>query len=230
MKIACFLYPNFTSIDLIGPITAWRFVPGVEFEFIAAAKGPMRTDTGLEFIITHDFSDFSRNPDVVFVPGGGLCSFEAMQDDALLRALALAGGQAKWVTSVCTGAMILAAAGLLDGYRSSCYWYARPYLTKFGAIPDERRVVIDRNRASGGGVTAGIDFGLRMAAEWTNEANGQLIELVMEYAPEPPFNTGRPELADATTLATARKVIGPLMSEALADQAAERRGLFQAPA
>lgn len=228
MKIACFLYPNFTAIDLIGPITAWRFIPGVEFEFIAAKKGPMRTDTGLEFTITHDFTDFSPAPDVLFIPGGASCSFDAMQDDMLLAAISRAGERAKWITSVCTGAMILAAAGLLDGYRSACYWYARPYLVKFGAIPDERRVVIDRNRASGGGVTAGIDFGLRMAAEWTNEANGRLIELVMEYAPEPPFNSGRPDMADGDTLATARKLLGPLMPEALADLAAGRRGLSQA--
>jgi cyclohexyl-isocyanide hydratase len=222
VKIACFLYPEFTSIDMIGPVTAWQFVPGVRFEFIAAKKGPIATDTGLEFVATHTYADATPNPDVVFVPGGALPTFEAMQDEALLNALARAGAQAKWVTSVCTGALVLGAAGLLQGYRSACYWHARPWLEKFGAIPDDRRVVIDRNRASGGGVTAGIDFGLRMAAEWGGEPAGMLIELVMEYAPEPPFRSGRPELADEVTLATARQIVTPMMPEALVDRAAQR--------
>lgn len=222
MKIACFLYPQFTSIDMIGPITAWNFVPGVQFEFIAARTGPIATDTGLEFVATHDYQSASRDPDVVFVPGGGLPTFEALQDPALLEAIAKAGARATWVTSVCTGSLVLGAAGLLQGYRSACHWQARPWLNKFGAIPDDARVVIDRNRASGGGVTAGLDFGLRMAAEWGGESAGRLIELVMEYAPEPPFRTGRPELADADTLAAARQIVAPLMPEALVDRAALR--------
>jgi cyclohexyl-isocyanide hydratase len=222
MKIACFLYPQFTSIDMIGPITAWQFVPGVQFEFVAARRGPIATDSGLELVATHTYEDVSGDPDVVFVPGGGLPTFEAMQDEALLDALARTGANARWVTSVCTGALILGAAGLLQGYRSACYWYARPWLERFGAIPDDRRVVIDRNRASGGGVTAGIDFGLRMAAQWGGEPAGRLIELVMEYAPEPPFGTGRPETADAATLATARQIVAPMMPEELLDRAARR--------
>lgn len=222
MKIQCFLYPQFTAIDMIGPVTAWQFMPGVEFEFVAAKKGPIATDSGLQLLATHTYEDATPDPDVVFVPGGALPTFEAMQDTALLDALARAGANAQWVTSVCTGALLLGAAGLLRGYRSACYWHARPWLEKFGAIPDAGRVVIDRNRASGGGVTAGIDFGLRMAAEWGGEPAGRLFELVIEYAPEPPFRTGRPELADAATLATARQIVAPLMPEALVDQAAQR--------
>ena len=222
MKIACFLYPGFTSLDMIAPITVWSFVQGVQFEFIAAKKGPVPTDTGLEFVATHDFKDASPAPDVLFVPGGAQPTFEALQDEALLTAIGRAGQQAKWITSVCTGSLLVGAAGLLEGYRSSCHWYPREWLTKFGAIPDEARVVIDRNRASGGGVTAGMDFALRMAAEWGGEPAGRLIELLLEYAPQPPFHTGRPELADAATLATARQVIQPLMPEFLADRAAAR--------
>lgn len=222
MKIACFLYPQFTSIDMIGPITAWQFTPGVEFEFIAAKTGPVATDTGLAFVATHDFNDMSANPDVVFVPGGGLPTFEALQDETLLAAIARAGKQAQWVTSVCTGSLLVGAAGLLKGYRSACHWYPRQWLEKFGAMPDDGRVVIDRNRASGGGVTAGLDFGLRMAAEWGGEPAGRLVELIMEYAPEPPFGCGRPELADNETLAMARGMMDTLMPEALVDQAAQR--------
>lgn len=230
MKIACFLYPQFTSIDMIGPITAWHFAPGVEFEFIAAQTGPIVTDTGLAFVATHDYQSASANPDVVFVPGGGLPTFEALQDDALLDAIARAGAHAQWITSVCTGSLLLGAAGLLNGYRSACHWYARPWLEQFGAIPDPARVVIDRNRASGGGVTAGLDFGLRMAAEWGGEPAGRLVELVMEYAPEPPFQTGRPELADEMTLATARGMLTSLMPEALVVKAAQRRQKMNASA
>lgn len=222
MKIACFLYPQFTSMDMIGPVTAWQFVPGVEFEFIAARKGPIATDSGLELVATHTYADATPDPDVVFVPGGALPTLEAMQDEALLGAIARAGAKAQWITSVCTGSLLLGAAGLLRGYRSACHWHALPWLEKFGAIPDERRVVIDRNRASGGGVTAGVDFGLRMAAQWGGEPAGRLIELVIEYAPEPPFHTGRPELADAATLATAREMVSPMMPEALVDRAARR--------
>ena len=118
---------------------------------------------------------------------------------------------AAWVTSVCTGALLLGAAGLLRGYRSASHWTARHYLDQFGAIPDAARVVIDRNRASGGGVTAGIDFGLSMIRHWRGEETSKLIELVLEYAPEPPNACGRPELADAATLAQARALTGPMM-------------------
>lgn len=222
MKIACFLYPGFTSLDMIAPITVWQFVPGVQFEFIAAKKGPVPTDTGLEMVASHAYHDASPAPDVVFVPGGAQPTYEALLDRPLLEAIARAGAQAKWVTSVCTGSLLLGAAGLLKGYRSACHWYPRESLAKFGAIPDDARVVIDRNRASGGGVTAGMDFALRMAAEWGGEPAGRLIELMIEYAPEPPFGTGRPELADETTLVTARQVIGPLMPQALLDRAAAR--------
>ncbi|MGQ0622829.1 MAG: DJ-1/PfpI family protein [Panacagrimonas sp.] len=222
MKIACYLYPGFTSLDMIAPITVWSFVPGVQFEFVAASRGPVSTDTGLEFIATHAYQDASKAPDVLFVPGGAQPTYEALQDQALLNAIAKAGARAKWVTSVCTGSLLLGAAGLLEGYRSSCHWFARDLLSKFGAIPDDARVVIDRNRASGGGVTAGMDFALRLAAEWGGEPAGRLIELIVEYAPEPPFGTGRPELADAATLAAARQVIAPLMPEALVDKAARR--------
>ena len=230
MKIVCFVYPNFTTIDLIGPLTPWSIVPGVQIEIVGKNKGPIKSDAGVELIVTHDLTDFDPNPDVVFVPGAALPSFEVLQDDEYLDALARAGEGAKWVTSVCTGSLILGAAGLLKGYRSACHWYARPYLSKFGAIPDDGRVVIDRNRASGGGVTAGVDFGLTMVAHWTGRQNGELIELIMEYAPEPPFNTGRPELASHEVLEIARQMAGPMMPEELATQAAIRRGLLPAAA
>ena len=211
MKIVCFMYPGFTALDLVGPVTAWGAMPDVAFEFVASAKGDVLTDSGLTLRATHDFTDFSTAPDVLLVPGGALPTFEALQDDALLDAIARAGEGAAWVTSVCTGALLLGAAGLLRGYRSASHWTARHYLDQFGALPDAARVVIDRNRASGGGVTAGIDFGLSMIRHWRGEETSKLIELVLEYAPEPPNACGRPELADAATLAQARALTGPMM-------------------
>ncbi|TDU26599.1 cyclohexyl-isocyanide hydratase [Panacagrimonas perspica] len=222
MKIACFLYPKFTSADLINPITIWQFVPGVQFEFIAAERGPVDTDTGLSFNASHSYADASPNPDVVFVPGGAKPTLDALSDRALLDAIARLGQNASWVTSVCTGSLLLGAAGLLKGYRSACHWYPREWLAKFGATPADDRVVIDRNRATGGGVTAGMDFALHMVGKWGGEASGRLIELIVEYAPEPPHGTGRPELADAATLSTARQFMAAEFSESVVDQAAQR--------
>jgi cyclohexyl-isocyanide hydratase len=222
MKIACFLYHKFTSADLINPITVWQFVPGVTFEFIAARKGPVETDTGLSYVATHGYEDASPDPDVVFVPGGAKPTFDALSDEALLDAIARLGRNAKWVTSVCTGSLVLGAAGLLQGYRSACHWYPREMLRKFGAIPSEDRVVFDRNRASGGGVTAGMDFALAMVGKWGGDAAGKLIELMIEYAPEPPYKTGRPELADAETLTVANQFMRAEFDESVADRAAQR--------
>lgn len=222
MKIACFLYDRFTSADLINPITVWQFVPGVTFEFIAAKKGPIATDTGLSYVATHAYDDASPDPNVVFVPGGAKPTFDALSDPALLDAIARLGHNAKWVTSVCTGSLVLGAAGLLQGYRSACHWYPREMLRKFGAIPSDDRVVFDRNRATGGGVTAGMDFALALAGKWGGESAGKLIELMIEYAPEPPYRTGRPELADAETLAAARQFLVGEFDEAVVDRAAQR--------
>ena len=144
----------------------------------------------------------------------------------MLDAMARIGGHAKWVTSVCTGSLLLGAAGLIKGYRSACYWYARPHLATFGAIPDDARVVIDRNRASGGGVTSGIDFALAMVAQWSNVESGKLSELLVEYAPQPPFEVGRPELASPETLSTAESILRQEMPVALIQAAARRRGFI----
>lgn len=222
MKIACFLYPNFTSLDLIGPITVWQFVPGVQFEFIAAERGPVSTDTGLMFSATHSYAEASPNPDVVFVPGGAKPTFDALGDQALLDTIARVGANASWVSSVCTGSLLLAAAGLLQGYRAACHWYPREWLRKFGATPSDARVEIDRNRATGGGVTSGIDFALQMIGHWGGDGAGRLVELIIEYAPQPPYGTGRPELADESTLSTARQLMAVEFSQAVIDQAAGR--------
>lgn len=126
MKILSFLFPGFTALDLIGPTTIWGLMPGAEFQTVARAHGPVKVDMGLEIVATHSFDNCWSAPDVLFVPGGGHGVYDALQDDELLDAIARVGSKAKWVTSVCTGALLLGAAGLTKGYRSACYWYARP--------------------------------------------------------------------------------------------------------
>jgi cyclohexyl-isocyanide hydratase len=226
MKILATLFPQFTAIDLIGPTNCWMFIPGVEIQLAAARPGPVPTDIGLDIVATHDFDSCFQQPDVLLVPGGGGGVFRALQDDQFLDHLARLGKDAGWVTSVCNGSLLLGAAGLLRGYQAACYWYSREYLRRFGAEPVDKRTVIDRNRATGGGMTAGIDFGLEMMGLWGGTAAGQLTELSMEYAPRPPFGTGLPELAPPEILARARAILDIEMPNALVDQAAIRRGFI----
>ncbi|MEO9133109.1 MAG: DJ-1/PfpI family protein, partial [Sphingomonas sp.] len=131
----------------------------------------------------------------------GFGTQDAMEDEATLAWVQSAAAGATWVTSVCTGALLLGAAGLLKGYRATAHWASHHHLAAFGAIPVNERVVFDRNRATGGGVTAGIDFGLALTAAIRGEAHAKLIQLSLEYDPAPPFNSGSPERADAETLA-----------------------------
>ena len=119
MKILAVLFPGFTAIDLVGPVNAWGLMPGVEFQTAWKVVGPVQTDVGLQVVATHSFADCWQAPDVLFVPGGGRGAIEALQDDELLDAIAAIGVRAGWVTSVCTGALLLGAAGLLKGYRSA---------------------------------------------------------------------------------------------------------------
>jgi cyclohexyl-isocyanide hydratase len=145
------------------------------------------------------------------VPGNTLGLFKQLQDDRTLDFIADMGSRATWVPSVCNGSLLLGAAGLLKGYKAASYWYTREQLSLFGAIPTDGRYVIDRNRATGGGMTAGIDFGLVMVGQILGETAGRIFELLFEYAPQPPFGTGRPELADPDTLTAATKMLKELM-------------------
>jgi len=212
MKIVALLYPQMTLLDLVGPMQVWSFLPGVEIQYVWREKGPVQTDCGLPVVATHNFSDAEANPDVLFVGGGAYATIALLGQPDVLAFVAARGERAKWVTSVCTGSLILGAAGLLRGYRAACHWGAREQLENFGAIRSDQRVCIDRNRLSGGGITSGIDFGLTVAGQWAGETVGKTLELILEYAPEPPFGTGRPELADAAT----RERAGAMLAAAMA--------------
>src|SRR5207344_172389 len=142
--------------------------------------------------------------DVLIVGGGAKPTLDLLGDAATTALLADRGSRARWVCSVCTGALLLGAAGLLRGYRAATHWGARDALKQFGAEWSGERICVDRNRLTGGGITAGVDFGIKVAGHWAGDDMGRIIELIMEYAPQPPYGSGGPDLADGQTLAAAR--------------------------
>lgn len=200
MKIIMLAYPDMTPLDLMGPLQTWSLWPEAQIQVVWKSTLPIMTDTGMAIVPTHSFDEAFEQPDILFVPGGTKATFDLMTDEVTLDFLRQRGEQAAWVTSVCTGALVLGAAGLLQGYRATTHWLAHEQLANFGAIPTEGRYVIDRNRATGGGVTAGIDFGLALLARFAGDEMAKTAQLIMEYAPEPPFNSGRPEQASPATV------------------------------
>ncbi len=211
MKVLALVYPGMTLQDLLGPIQAWSLLPNYEIQFAWHEKGPLMTDCGMIVHATHCLDDCWESPDVLMVGGGTKPTLDLMGDQKIMAFLAGRGHKAKWVTSVCTGSLLLGAAGLLKGYRASTHWGAREQLAQFCAEVSEERVCIDRNRLTGGGVTSGIDFGIAIAGMWAGEPVGRMIELVLEYAPKPPYDTGRPELADPATLAAGQQALKQAM-------------------
>ena len=193
LNVGMVLFPNLTQLDLTGPYEVFARLPGTKVHLIAAASTPVRSERGLT--ITPDATFESAPPlDLLCVPGGpGVDAM--MEDQALLRFLRARAPGARYITSVCTGALVLGAAGLLKGYRATTHWLSRDLLALFGAEPVDERVVIDRNRITGGGITAGIDFGLTVAAEVFGQRVAQEVQLMLEYSPAPPFNGGSPETA-----------------------------------
>jgi len=212
MKVLAMVYPGMTLLDLVGPIQAWSFLPGYEVQFVWHRTGAVPTDCGLSVQATHSFENAWADPDVLMVGGGAKPTLDLLGDSTAIAFLADRGSRARWVCSVCTGSLLLGAAGLLKGYRASVHWGAREALSQFGAEPSDERVCVDRNRLTGGGITAGVDFGIKIAGHWAGEGMGRVIELIMEYAPQPPYGTGRPDLADAQTLATARVALEQAMT------------------
>jgi len=204
------LYPQLTLLDLMGPLQVWNHWPNAKIELVAVSSDPVRSDSAATLLPTHTFDTASDAPDILFVPGGMEGMLEAMADERTLRYLAERGARAQWVTSVCTGSLLLGAAGLLRGYRATTHWSVMSILPSFGASAERSRWVIDRNRATGGGVTAGIDFGLALLAELVGEPLARSVQLGIEYAPAPPFQSGTPEEAGAETLGRMNAVFEPL--------------------
>lgn len=193
LSIAFLLFPNVTQLDLTGPAQVFAQLPGARIALVAKTRDPVPTDAGFALLPTATFAETPR-VDIICIPGGFGIN-DAIDDAETLAWVQQVAAEARWVTSVCTGALLLGAAGLLVGYHATTHWTQHHYLAAFGAVPVQERVVIDRNRATGGGVTAGIDFALVLAARLAGDETAKLIELGLEYNPAPPFDTGSPDRA-----------------------------------
>jgi cyclohexyl-isocyanide hydratase len=190
LSIGLLLFPNLTQLDLTGPYEVFSRLPDTKVFLIAETVAPVRTEWGLTIIPDATFDD-APDLDLLCVPGGW--GVNAMLEDAALLSFVRDRGQrARYVTSVCSGALLLGAAGLLKGYRATTHWASHDLLAAFDAIPVHERVVIDRNRITGAGVSAGIDLALVIAAELYDQATSQEIQLAIEYDPAPPFTAGSP--------------------------------------
>jgi len=192
LTIVFAIYPEVTHLDFTGPHQVFARLPNVKPIVASVAGQPVDAD-GLIFSGLSPLEEIDHC-DVLCVPGGFGC-IAALQNPTYLSAISRLAASARYITSVCTGSLILGAAGLLEGRRAACHWAWREFLPLFGAIPDTSRVVRDGNIITGGGVTAGIDFALTLAAEITEVSVAQTIQLAMEYAPAPPFDTGTPDRA-----------------------------------
>ena len=202
IRIVFILYPGLTQLDFTGPYEVLTRMPGAEVVLASKDGGSIVSETGLIFGGIRCLADI-EHADMIMIPGGP-GQTEAMLDRAFMAEVKRLGEGARYVTSVCTGSLILAAAGLLKGKRAGSHWAYRELLAAFGAIPDPARVVRDGNAITGGGVTAGIDIALTIVADLAGEEAAKMIQLMIEYAPAPPFNSGRPETASPETVNAVR--------------------------
>lgn len=198
MKIAFLLFPGLTQLDLTGPAQFLSRLPGGHVDLVWKTNEPVMTDAGFAIVPTATFADIGP-VDILCIPGGVGVS-DVMNDDEALDWVRTTGASATWVTSVCTGSLILGAAGLLKGYKATTHWAWHDLLSLFGAEPVKARTIFDRNRVTGGGVTAGIDFALALIAAISGEDVARTIQLGLEYDPAPPFVGGSPEMAGEAIL------------------------------
>jgi cyclohexyl-isocyanide hydratase len=192
-RVGFLLFPDITQLDLTGPYEVLRQMPGAEVHLVWKTRDPVRAAGGLSILPTVTYADCPEL-DLICVPGGSGMN-PLLTDGETLDFLRRQAKGARYVTSVCTGALVLGAAGLLKGKRAATHWMSRELLTKFGATPSDERVVIDGNVITGGGVTAGIDFALKVVAEIAGEDVARSIQLGIEYDPDPPFDSGSPRVA-----------------------------------
>ncbi len=188
--IAMLMYPGMTVMDLIGPQSMFGAMMGAKVMLVAKTLEPVTSDAGVTITPHATFETCPRDLTVIFAPGGTDGTIAAAKDPATLAFIRDRGSRAKYVTSVCSGSLILGAAGLLKGYKATSHWSCRDALAGFGAIPTDTRVVRDRNRITGAGVTSGLDFGLTMVAELRDRTYAECTQLMSEYDPHPPFNAG----------------------------------------
>jgi cyclohexyl-isocyanide hydratase len=203
MNVVMLLYPGLTQLDLTGPFEVLTRLKELTLHLAWKDTGPVTDSGGLRLLPT---VDFARCPpaDILFVPGGP-GQLALMDDTVVLDFLCAQAAQARYVTSVCTGSLLLAAAGLLTGYRATCHWLSLEQLALFGCEPVAERVVVDRNRVTGAGVTSGIDFALVLAELLLGRERAETTQLSMEYDPAPPFAAGNPQQAPADLVAQLRE-------------------------
>ncbi|WP_024280178.1 DJ-1/PfpI family protein [Xanthobacter sp. 126] len=199
LKFGLLVFPRITQLDMTGPLQVFSSLPGAEVHLVWKRIEAVQSDTVLSILPTTAFADCPQL-DVICVPGG-YGTDDLMGDDEVLNFLRAQAAGAKFVTSVCTGSLVLAAAGLLEGRKAATHWSAIDVLPIFGVTASRERVCIDGNRITGGGITAGIDLGLTVISELVDRRTAEAIQLRLEYNPAPPFNAGSPETAPADVLA-----------------------------
>ncbi len=223
------LYPRVTQLDFTGPFEVLARLPGARCILASAEGGTIEADGGIRFADVMCLADVKECA-LLCVPGG-FGTVAALDDRVFLTEIARLGARAQYVTSVCTGSLLLAAAGLLRGRRAACHWAWRELLLPFGVVPDPARVVRDGPVITGGGVTAGIDMALTVMAEIVGADYAQAVQLSLEYAPEPPFDSGRPERARPEIVAAVRQRMALTAAErSAAVERAVRRQLAGSPA
>ena len=203
LQLGFLLYPQLTQLDLTGPYEVLARAPGARLHLLWKDRAPVTSDSGLAIVPTTTLAE-APPLDVVVVPGG-YGQIALMDDREVHDFLRRQAEGARYVTSVCTGSLLLGAAGLLRGYRAATHWMYLDLLPAYGATPVAERVVVDRDRITGGGVTAGIDFGLRVLAELAGEPAARATELALEYDPHPPFGCGHPRVAPAALVDDVRR-------------------------
>ena len=212
-QIAMLLYPKMTTLDLIGPQQIFATLGNVKVHLVGKTRELVTSDSGVSIQPTTTFADCPDDLTVLFVPGGSRGTLALMDDAHTLNFLAHKGKSAKYVTSVCTGSLVLGAAGLLRGYKATSHWGMRDLLALFGAAPVKERFVEDRSRVTGAGVTAGIDFALHLAARLRNEKNAKSLQLAYEYDPQPPFQAGTPRSAPRDVVQMEWAMFAPLRDD-----------------
>ncbi|WP_432196824.1 DJ-1/PfpI family protein [Streptomyces sp. bgisy027] len=196
MQIAMVLYDRFTALDIVGPYEALSRLPDAEVVFVAETAGPVRADTGFLAITADKALADVPGPDIVVVPGGP-GTFAQIENETFLEWLRTADGTSTWTTSVCTGSLLLAAAGLLDGRRATTHWLTLDFLAQYGAEPTGERVVPDGKYVTAAGVSSGIDMGLTLVGRIAGDEHAQAVQLLTEYDPQPPYDAGSPQKAPA---------------------------------
>ncbi|WP_375385693.1 DJ-1/PfpI family protein [uncultured Microbacterium sp.] len=220
LRFVAMLFPHVTQLDLTGPVQVFSKLPDATVDLVWHRREPVETDAGFSILPTTTFAE-APQADVLMVPGGQ-GAFELMDDPIALDFIRHQAQGARYVTSVCTGAFALGAAGLLDGRRATTHWASHPLLAMFGAVPEHARVVRDGNVITAGGVTSGIDFALTLAAEIYGDQTARSVQLTLEYDPHPPFDAGSPARPEADQEQVARMIHdaegarGPLVARAVA--------------